>query len=97
MGLELLATVESPEYGGAVLQATDVHWVGNTIYASYNVREDQFLGAIQVIDATDPSRPNVVAETIFSTIDVNRIRASGNETFVAAADQTFGGTFERFE
>ena len=47
MGLELLATVESPEYGGVVLQATDVHWVGNTIYASYNVREDQFLGAFK--------------------------------------------------
>lgn len=96
VGLNLLPTVASPSSGGVTLQATVVHWVGDTLYGSYNARDDQFLGVIQVIDVTNRSRPVVVAEAVFPATDINRIRASGDQLFVAAADRVLGGTFERF-
>lgn len=96
VGLSLLATVESPTWEGVTLQATDVHWVGGTVFASYNVRGDRFRGALQVIDVTDPFHPDVTTEAIYPATDIARVRASGDSLFLAAADAEMGATFERF-
>ena len=96
MGLTLLATIASPREDGLTLQATDVHWVGDRVYASYNVGGQDFLGAIQVIDVTDRDHPSVLAEAIFPRTDIARIVVSGNEIFAAGADEIDGATLERF-
>lgn len=96
MGLSILGIVDSPVRDGIVLQATDVTWIGNYVYASYNVRGDTFLGAIQVIDATDPANPKVVTEAIYKDTDLARIRVSGTRIFAAGADANEGGTLESF-
>jgi fibro-slime domain-containing protein len=97
LGLTLIATVASPEYEGTVLQADDVLWKDNLVYASYNVAGDISLGAIQIIDVSNVKAPSVVAEAIYPATDINRIVASGQYIFAAAADALEGATMERFE
>ena len=96
MGLTLLATIKSPVAEGLTLQATDVHWVGDLVYASYNVRGEEFLGAIQIVDATDRTNPVVLAEAIYPRTDISRIVVSGDTILAAGADELEGATFERF-
>ncbi len=96
VGLQLLATVMSPEYKGTTLQANDVIWKGDYVYASYNVAGERFLGAIQVINVAAVDAPWVVAEAIYPGTDINRIIASGDTVLAAGADALEGGTFERF-
>jgi fibro-slime domain-containing protein len=97
MGLSIIGLVESPVVDGVVLQATDVVWEGNYVFASYNVRGDRFLGALQVIDASNPRDPKVVAEAIYPGTDIAKIRVSGSRIYAAGADEKEGGTLETFE
>ncbi|HEY4643703.1 MAG TPA: hypothetical protein VIH68_03200, partial [Bacteroidota bacterium] len=57
--LTLLAEVLPPSVGGQVLQATSVSLDGNKAVVSYNMRGEQFLGGIQVIDVTGQSNPKL--------------------------------------
>jgi fibro-slime domain-containing protein len=97
LGLKLIATVASPEYEGTVLQADDVLWQGDRVYASYNVAGEQFIGAIQIIDVSNMDAPQVIAEAVYSETDINRIIASGRYILAAGADFFDGATLERFE
>jgi len=96
LGLTLEGLVASPVRDGIALQATDVVWIDDTVYASYNVAGDTFLGALQVIDASDPSDPKVVVEATYPTADIAKLQVSGSKIFAAAADAQFGGTLEFF-
>lgn len=96
-GLTLLATIDSPEVQGTTLQATDVVWVGNQVVASYNVRGPEHLGALQIIDVTNPHQPTVVAEAIYESTDLAKVEASGSQILAAAQDATDGGTLEVFQ
>lgn len=96
LGLTLEGVIASPVRDGITLQATDVVWVDDTVYASYNVAGDTFLGALQVIDASDPSDPKVVAEATYPNADLAKITVSGSKIFAAGADAAYGGTLEFF-
>ncbi|MBX3190421.1 MAG: hypothetical protein KF819_25700 [Labilithrix sp.] len=96
MGLSILGIVSAPVVDGVTLQATDVVWQGDWVYASYNVRGDRFLGALQLIDARDPKNPHVSAEAIYRGTDLARLQVSGSRILAAGADETEGGTLELF-
>jgi fibro-slime domain-containing protein len=96
MGLSIVGLVDSPVVDGVKLQATDVTWKDGWVYASYNVRGDDFLGALQLIDARDPRNPKVTAEAIYRGTDLARIRVSGSRILAAGADAKDGGTLEMF-
>lgn len=97
MGLRLIATVDSPVVDGTTLQATDVRFVGDRVYATYGVRGETFLGALQVIDVADVEQPRVEAEAIFPSTDLAKLAGAGSRLLVAAQDQLQGGTLELFE
>jgi fibro-slime domain-containing protein len=96
VGMTLVGIVDSPVVDDIKLQATDVVWEGSWLYASYNVRGEKHLGALQVIDAKNPRDPKVVAEAIYRRTDLARIRVSGSRIFAAGADEKEGGTLEYF-
>lgn len=96
MGLSVLGIVDAPVVDGTKLQATDVTWRESYVYASYNVRGEKFIGALQVIDVADPTNPKLVAEAIYRNTDLARIRLSGSRIFAAGADEKEGGTLEAF-
>ena len=96
LGLTLEGVIAAPVRNGITLQATDVVWIDDTVYASYNVAGDTFLGALQVIDVSTPTDPTVVAEATYLNADISKIQVSGNKIFAAAADAQYGGTLEFF-
>lgn len=96
LGLSIVGLIDAPTVDGTKLQATDVVWKNDWVYASYNVRGERFLGALQVIDAKDPSHPRVIAEAIYRGTDLARIAVSGSRILAAGADETDGGTLESF-
>lgn len=95
MGLTWLGAVDAPEVEGITLQATDVAWRGHHVVATYAVAGDTFRGAVQVIDATKPEAPKVVAEAIYPGTDLSRVRVSGSRVVASAGDHELGGTLEQ--
>jgi len=96
VGLEILAQVDSPVVNGVMLQATDVSWVGDRVYAAYNVRGETFAGALQIIDVSNPETPSVLAEAVYPHTDLARVVVVGDTILAAAADAFEGATFEWF-
>lgn len=94
--LTLHATVQAPVVNGVRLQATDVQWQGSRLVASYNVRGTTDMGAMQLIDASDPAHPQILVEAIYAHADLNRVAQQGSRIVVAAADQALGATLEQF-
>lgn len=95
-GLTLVAVVDPPVVDGVVLQATDVQWMGGRVFATYNTQGDRFLGALQVIDASHPDDPRVLAQAVYRGTDLNRVRVAGRNVYAAGADALAGGTVEHF-
>ncbi len=96
VGLSLLATIEAPVSRGITLQATDVVWQDDRVYASYNVRGEEYLGALQVIDVSDVNSPSVIAEAIYPATDLAHLVVSGGHILAAGEDASLGGTLEAF-
>ncbi len=97
MGLQLLFTVMPPEYEGVRLQATDVIWKGDRIYASYMTAGERYVGALQVINAKKIAQPQVIAEAIYPHTDIIKLVVSGSTVLAAAADAREGATLEQFK
>lgn len=96
VSLTLLGQVDAPVVEGVTLQATDVQWAGDVVFAAYNVRGDRHLGALQVIYAADPRHPQVLAEAIYPHTDLARLEVRGPLVLAAGADAELGGTLELF-
>lgn len=97
LGLRLIATIDPPVVDGVTLQATDVRYVNQHVFATYGVRGESFLGALQVINVSQVEAPFVLAEAIFPTADLAKLAASGTRIVVAAQDHLLGGTLELFD
>ena len=75
--LTLVAQIDPPTFsGGENLTATHVHLDGNYAYVSYNTVEDGYVGAIDVINISDPLNPKVSSRLYYSNADVNAIEYS---------------------
>lgn len=95
--MKLRATVRPPLVDGERVQATDVYWHGNRVVAVYNFRGSTDKGAMQLIDASNPAKPELIVEAVYPRTDLNRVALQGSRVVVAAADQEFGATLEHFE
>ncbi len=75
--LTLVAQISPPSFsGGENLTATHVHLDGNYAYVSYNTVADGYVGAIDVIDISDPLNPSVSSRLYYSNADINAIEYS---------------------
>lgn len=83
--LALIAEVDAPEYEGLTLQATHVCINGNYAYVSYNVRGATYLGAVDVIDITDPTFPQLAMQAIFPNMDVSSLTIKNDVLYLAGA------------
>ena len=70
----LVAEVDAPSIASQTLQATHVDVYNNTAYVSYNMRGSQNLGAIDIIDITNPSAPIILNTLLFDDKDVNTVK-----------------------
>lgn len=63
---------------GLTVQADDLIVRGNQAFIAYNYAGDKFLGAIQILDISDPARPVITKEIKFTDLDVNCLWLDGD-------------------
>jgi outer membrane protein assembly factor BamB len=83
--LTLRAEVAPPSIDGQVLQATSVAIVGDRAVVSYNMRGEQYLGAIDVFDVSNKNKPVLRSEALFRNTDVNAVSTNGGVVVAAEA------------
>ena len=83
----LIGSVRSPVVDGVAVRATQVSVVGNYAFVSYNREGARYIGALDVIDISNPSAPRLVSQMALPTTDVNAVYAdpSNGEVFFAGA------------
>jgi len=70
-----VADVEPFVFQNETLSATHVDFIDDKAYVSYHKRGDQHLGALEVIDLSNPDQPVVVWAGYLSSADINAIKA----------------------
>lgn len=83
--LLLIAEVAAPVYDGYTLKATHVAINGDYAYVSFNVEGSKYLGAIDVINISDPTKPVIELEAIFPNTDVSSVSYYNNALYIAGA------------
>ncbi|MCW0484777.1 hypothetical protein [Gaoshiqia sediminis] len=85
--LVLIAEVAAPEFEGNVLRATHVVVSGNYAYVSYNFEEEPYLGAVDVIDISDPYMPQLAVQAIFPNMDISSLYLQDQTLYMAGANK----------
>lgn len=83
--LTVVAEVNAPVYNGFRLKATHVDINGPYAYVSYNTDGDKYLGAIDVINISNPNNPQLVVQAIFPKSDISAISYNDGHLFIAGA------------
>jgi len=89
MPLALTAEISAPTYNGLTLRATHVAVQGTLAYVSYNYEGDKYLGAIDVIDITDPNKPKLVQSAIFPDTDISSLCYADGYLYLVGAKDSY--------
>ncbi|MDF4202851.1 hypothetical protein PXD56_07790 [Maribacter sp. SA7] len=82
--LSLVAQIEPPTFtNGENLAATHVALDGDYGYVSYNTVGQDYVGAIDVIDISDPTSPRVTSRVYYTNADLNSIAYDNGYVYVA--------------
>lgn len=87
--LVLIAEVAPPVYNGKTLRATHVSVEGNYAYVSYNTEGETYLGAIEVLNITNPNAPQLVMQAILPDTDVSSVRYDNGKLYIAGAKNIY--------
>ncbi|UCD60132.1 MAG: hypothetical protein JSV59_09565 [Flavobacteriaceae bacterium] len=73
----LVAQVSPPSLGGSIfLTASHVDVDGDYAYVSYNKAGEEYYGAIDIVNVTDPHSPVVTSRLIYLNSDINSLQYS---------------------
>jgi hypothetical protein len=86
--LTLVAEVAPPTYNGTKLKATHVAINGSYAYVSYNIEGEAYGGAIDVINISNPTTPQLVIQAILPNTDISSVRFDSNVLYIAGARST---------
>ncbi len=82
--LSLVAQIAPPSFAnGENLAATHVALDGDYGYVSYNTVGQDYVGAIDVIDISDPTNPRVTSRVYYTNADLNSIAYDNGYIYVA--------------
>ncbi|MGO4918852.1 hypothetical protein [Maribacter spongiicola] len=82
--LTLVAQIAPPTFAnGENLAATHVVLDGDYGYVSYNTVGQDYVGAIDVIDISDPNNPRVTSRVYYTNADLNSIAYDNGYIYVA--------------
>lgn len=81
----VISQVDPPVYEGKILKATHVDIADNFAFVSYNTEGNEFLGAIEIFDISDPIYPKITSQAIFKNADVNSLTYKQGKIYAAAA------------
>jgi len=82
--LSLVAQIAAPSFAnGENLAATHVALDGDYGYVSYNTVGQDYVGAVDVIDISDPTSPRVTSRVYYTNADLNSIAYDNGYIYVA--------------
>ena len=81
----LVAQAEGPAHNGKALRATHVDIDGDYAFVSYNKEGEEFLGAVEIYNISEPTKPKITAQAIFTTADINALKFHEGRLHIAAA------------
>jgi hypothetical protein len=81
----VVSQVDPPVYEGKILKATHVDIAENFAFVSYNTEGNEFLGAIEIFDISDPLFPKITSQAIFKNGDINSLTYKQGKIYAAAA------------
>ena len=87
----LIAEVDAPLIDDAVLQATEVKLKGNYAAVSYNMKGAGLMGALDIMDVTNPHIPTILKTFLFPDADINTVEWLAN--YIAIGGQDIDGAF----
>jgi len=87
----LIAKVESPLIGDAVLQATEVKLKGNYAAVSYNTKGQALMGSLDILDVSNPHIPRISKTFLFPDADINTVEWL--ENYIVIGGQDLEGAF----
>ncbi|MDR7371659.1 hypothetical protein [Flavobacterium aquidurense] len=81
-----IAEVNPPTDGnGRTLQANHVAVNGNYAYVAYTMSGDDYSGAIDVIDVSDPYKPKLITSALIANTDITSLTYSNGNLIIAGA------------
>ena len=75
-----IASVSSPYVNGETLSATHFDLMEDYAYVSYHKQGDTHLGAVEILDLSDPYNPQILSQLSFVNADVNALTANSEGT-----------------
>lgn len=90
----LIAEVDAPVVSEQTVQATHVELAGDLALVSYNMRGADYLGALDIIDVSDPYEPVILKTILFPDRDVNTV--GWKEGMIVVAGQDADGAWYGF-
>ncbi len=82
--LTLVAQVKPPVYSGrGELTASHVDIQGNYAYVSYNSVGEDYFGAIEIINISDPNNPRVTSRVFYLNADINAVKHNNGFVYIA--------------
>jgi hypothetical protein len=86
---KLKADVDPPVYQNKTLMATHVAIKDNYAFVSYNLRGDEYAGAVEVFDVSNISQPVILSQAIFPKADINSIDYADGKLFIVGATEDY--------
>ena len=83
--LVLVAQVDPPLEGGKILKATHVDISGNYAYVGYNLEGEEYLGAVEIYDISNVTKPKITSQAIFKNADISSLEVHNGRLYIAAA------------
>lgn len=86
-----IASVDAPVIDGLQMSATHFDIKNNLAYVSYHKRAETHKGVLDIIDLSDPYRPEITDQLIFSLADVNALACDKDGTLWTATSHSKHG------
>ena len=82
--LTLVAQIKPPVYSGrSGLTASHVDINGDYAYVSYNSAGEEYFGAIEIINVSDPNNPSVTSRVFYLNADINAVKYNSGFVYIA--------------
>lgn len=93
VGFLLVGDAQSPSINGQVLSASSVIFENNKAYVTYNLRGEDFGGAIVVYNLSNTMQPTINSQIIFEDVDINiaSFKKNTNKIYLGGSHRTLGG------
>jgi hypothetical protein len=82
---KLRADVNPPTINLVPLMATHVAIKDDYAFVSYNTRGNEYGGAVEIFDVSNPTQPFIVSQGVFPYADINAVDYSDGKIYIAGA------------